>query len=332
MDTGLRLAIIAAVSDNNIIGRNGEIPWRLRSDLQRFAQLTKGHAVIVGRKTHESIVRRLGHPLKDRETIILTRSAGYGAPNCFVTDTWGSAMEIAQAIPHRRQAFVIGGEELYRRALPIAKEMFLTTVHTSCDGDTFFPAYNPADWEIVKSSCLDEPPDGDAYPSTFQHLRRLEGRLPVRRPPFVLLYNARLPEQERVMAEIEEHGECPFCTTTLAQSTLSTVVWQGRYWHVRPNRWPYPGTRLHLLVILNEHAERLTDLTPEALVEFVTLLQWLEHTYHVESGSVGVRFGDPRGNGATVNHLHAHFIVANPDVTAPDYQPVRFRMGPKPVK
>ena len=74
MDAGVKVSIIAAVAENGVIGRQGDVPWHLKSDLQRFKRLTYGKTVIVGRKTHESILRRLGHPLEGRRTIVVTRN------------------------------------------------------------------------------------------------------------------------------------------------------------------------------------------------------------------------------------------------------------------
>ena len=114
MDPRLTLSIIAAVAENGVIGYQGGMPWQLRSDLRRFAKLTKGHTVIVGRKTHESIVARLGHPLRDRNIIVVTHQPRYKAegPNCEVLDSWGMALEAASFLSG--EAFVIGGEQLYR--------------------------------------------------------------------------------------------------------------------------------------------------------------------------------------------------------------------------
>ncbi len=106
------------------------------------------------------------------------------------------------------------------------------------------------------------------------------------------------------------------------------VAKQGQYWHIRQNRWPYENTRIHLLIIHNEHAEKLYEITPEAAKELFELVQWAEKEYQIAGGAIGLRFGDIRSNGATVNHLHAHLISASiVKRDDPQYQPVRFRVG-----
>ena len=147
-------------------------------------------------------------------------------------------------------------------------------------------------------------------------------------PRFVYLENARFDEQRAIMREIEAAGVCPFCSGNDSETKLMSVIKEGKYWQVRENRWPYNNTRVHLLIIHNEHAEKLADVKPEAAVELFELVKWAESEYNVSGGAIGIRFGDPRTNGATVNHLHVHFIAANiTDRNDPNYQSVRFRVG-----
>ena len=165
MDSGVKITIIAAITNNCVIGKGGDIPWKLSSDLQRFARLTKGNAIIVGRKTHEAILRRLGHPLKNRTTYIITRQKGYSAPeSCHIVQSWDAA--IAGIEFSGFDAFVIGGADIYRLAIPVADRMCLTQVHTSCEGDTFFPECNWDKWKIVKSEFHRKSED-DEFDSVF---------------------------------------------------------------------------------------------------------------------------------------------------------------------
>lgn len=142
------IAIIAAVSDNNVIGRDNELPWAIKADLQHFAELTKGQAVICGRKTHESILKRLGHPLKGRKTVVLTRQKEYQVPDgCVQAASWEEALKEAA---EKEKIFVIGGEEIFKMALPDAQKMHLTRVHKIIDsGDAFFPQYDAGEWRLV---------------------------------------------------------------------------------------------------------------------------------------------------------------------------------------
>ncbi|MBI2623971.1 HIT domain-containing protein [Candidatus Parcubacteria bacterium] len=144
----------------------------------------------------------------------------------------------------------------------------------------------------------------------------------------LVLEHARELEQQKVMEDLLRQGICPFCPQHLPRAKFGPVLKQSLRWHVRENFWPYDNTRVHLLVVPFRHIERLAELTADEVRELFELLQWAEREYGVESGAVGIRFGDPRGNGGTVTHLHVHFIVANiTDKDDPKYQPVRFRVG-----
>ena len=134
-----RICIIAAVAANGIIGANGALPWRLPEDLRHFKRLTQGHAVIMGRKTWESI----GRPLPDRMNIVVTRTAGYAAPGATVVGSLRAAIEQCAG---RGAVFVIGGAELYREALALADTLYLTEIQRDFPGDTRFPELDPTRW------------------------------------------------------------------------------------------------------------------------------------------------------------------------------------------
>jgi dihydrofolate reductase len=157
------ISIIAAMADNRVIGRGGALPWDIPGDRRRFRELTMGHPVIMGRKTHESI----GRPLPGRMNIVLSRDAAFRAPGCSVA---GSLEEAILACSGADELFVCGGEELYRQALPLAERIYLTVVHLHCDGDLFFPPI-PADFaEIERKEC------GGGEPCTFILYRRRDVR------------------------------------------------------------------------------------------------------------------------------------------------------------
>ena len=164
------LAIIAAVSENRVIGRDNKLPWYLSSDLKRFKQMTIGHTVVMGRKSHESILERLGHPLAGRHSIIITRQRAYEAPACGIRSDIDSVFREATA-NHVRQYFVIGGEAIFDRALPAANIMHLTLVHTTCRGDAFFPNYDKSKWDTEKK-CFVPKDERNEYDSTFMTLLR----------------------------------------------------------------------------------------------------------------------------------------------------------------
>ena len=138
------LAVIAALGTNRVIGVGGGLPWRLPGDLKRFKALTLGHAVIMGRKTHESI----GRPLPGRRNIVVSRRAGLAVDGCEVAASFEAALALVagqDALP-----FVIGGEALYAAALPVATQLFLTLVPMAPQGDAYFPEVDAGTWQEVQ--------------------------------------------------------------------------------------------------------------------------------------------------------------------------------------
>ncbi len=123
---------IAAMSENRVIGRGSQIPWHLPEDFKWFKQTTLGHVLVMGRKTFESI----GRPLPGRETIVLTRS-GFSHPGV----TTAKTLEEVGAKVADRQAFIAGGAEIYRLALPRCSDLYLTLVKRPVEGDVFFPPF-----------------------------------------------------------------------------------------------------------------------------------------------------------------------------------------------
>ena len=143
------ISIIAAMTKNRVIGRDGVIPWSIPEDLRRFKELTMGHPIIMGRKTYEKI----GHPLPGRVNIILTRQRNYRVPGCKV---FHSLADAVVACGEDEEVFICGGGELYRHAISLAERIYLTLINIECAGDTFFPAI-PAEFEeterIEKDLC-----------------------------------------------------------------------------------------------------------------------------------------------------------------------------------
>ena len=155
--SALPLALIAAVAANGVIGANNELPWRLPDDMKRFRALTTGHAVIMGRKTWES----LGRPLPERQNIVVTRDRRYAAPGADVAATLDDALALIRLPP---PAFCIGGGELYRAAMERADTLFLTELDRDFAGDVTFPAFDRAAWrEVSRERQRSDPPDPIAY-------------------------------------------------------------------------------------------------------------------------------------------------------------------------
>lgn len=138
------LHLIVAHDETLLIGRDGDLPWRLPNDLKYFKALTLGQTVLMGRKTWESLPRR---PLPGRENRVLTRDAGYLAEGAQVFHT----LDAALAPPMQGELFVIGGASLYALCLPLARRLYVTEVHAHGEGDTYFPAYRAGDyWEVSR--------------------------------------------------------------------------------------------------------------------------------------------------------------------------------------
>ena len=138
-----QVSIIAAVSDNNVIGSANTLPWRIPQDLAHFKAVTMGSTLIMGRKTFDSI----GRALPGRTTIVLTRRGDFAAPGVLVARDASQALAM---VPGPR-AFVAGGAEIYRLFLPLASKLYLTRVHGNYDGDTSFPAIDWTEWRRVSS-------------------------------------------------------------------------------------------------------------------------------------------------------------------------------------
>ena len=135
----MHVALIAAVAANGVIGREGTLPWRLPEDLRHFRALTSGHAVIMGRRTWES----LPHALPGRQNIVVTRQSGYAAAGATTAPSLADALaKVAYPAP----AFVIGGGELYRAALPLARIAYITEIAQAFDGDATFPELPGCEW------------------------------------------------------------------------------------------------------------------------------------------------------------------------------------------
>lgn len=144
------VALAVAVAENGVIGREGGMPWHIRSELRHFRRVTMGKPLIMGRKTFAS----LGKPLDGRDNIILTRDPHFDAAGADIVNSAADALALARDYAEKRGAseiMVIGGAEIYRLMMPAARRVYLTRVHGSPDGDTRFPALGKDDWRLVSS-------------------------------------------------------------------------------------------------------------------------------------------------------------------------------------
>ena len=170
------LAIVVALAENGVIGRDNKLIWRLKSDLRRFRELTIGKPMIIGRKTHESI----GRPLPGRETVVLTRDRGFSAEGVHVAHDWDEALSRAERLADSMGAPEItigGGAEIYKLALPQVQRLYLTLVHAEPPGEAVFPPFDRGQFREIRREPRPKGPD-DEYAFTFLDLER--------RPPAAL--------------------------------------------------------------------------------------------------------------------------------------------------
>ena len=145
------IAIIAAMSRNRVIGREGAIPWHIPADLRRFRELTFGHTVIMGRKTFESI----GRPLAGRRNVVVTGQKNYSREDTLVVH---SLAEAIASSTRESELFICGGSDIYRQALPLCSRIYLTVVDLDIEGDRYFPPVPADDFRVVSREIISENP------------------------------------------------------------------------------------------------------------------------------------------------------------------------------
>ncbi|MDR2366213.1 MAG: dihydrofolate reductase [Zoogloeaceae bacterium] len=142
-----RVTLIAALARNRVIGLHNRLPWRLPEDLRHFRAATRGHTVIMGRKTWESLSAAF-RPLPERANIVISRQPGYPLPaGAHLARSLDDALALAQ---NAAEAFVIGGAQLYAAALPAAQRLLLTEIDQEITGDAWFPDFNPGEWRETR--------------------------------------------------------------------------------------------------------------------------------------------------------------------------------------
>lgn len=160
------ISLIAALTQNRVIGKNNDLPWHLPDDMKYFMNTTKGHAVIMGRKNYDSLPAKF-RPLRERHNIVISAQPNYTAPGATVVSSWGAAL--AEATAHTEpdeELFVIGGAQIYNLAMPAADRLYLTEIQTTLDGDTFFPVVDRSEW--IEKSRVHHPADSrHAYAFDF---------------------------------------------------------------------------------------------------------------------------------------------------------------------
>jgi dihydrofolate reductase len=167
----MKIVLVAAIGDNLVIGREGQLPWRLKSDLQHFRKITMNRPVIMGRKTHESI----GRLLPGRTNIVLTRDLSLVARGAVLATSLDAALGYARADAAKRgvdEIIVIGGGDIFAATMEMADRLEITHVHVSPEGDAVFPAIDPEVWQEISRKDHYAGPDDDASFTLATYVRR----------------------------------------------------------------------------------------------------------------------------------------------------------------
>ena len=159
------VSLVAAMAENRVIGRGGDLPWRLPRDMQHFKRITVDHTVIMGRKTFEEIQR----PLANRRNVVISRKPDFRPHGVTVVPSLKEALALGAT---EDEVMVIGGGEVFRLALPRADRIYLTIVHAEVEGDTTFPEFEGSAWVIDQEEHF-EADEKNAYPMTFRTYHRL---------------------------------------------------------------------------------------------------------------------------------------------------------------
>jgi dihydrofolate reductase len=159
--------MVVAAADNNVIGKENRLLWTLPNDMAFFKNVTWGMPVIMGRKTYQS----LGKPLKGRTNIVITGNKGFAPdPDVIVVNSINEAIEQAR-LTDAKECYVIGGGEIYKQAMPQTNRIYMTRVHVSPSGDTYFPSISDKEWKKISSTPF-EADDKHAYSYTFEIWQR----------------------------------------------------------------------------------------------------------------------------------------------------------------
>jgi len=146
----MKISLIVAMAENRVIGLKGKMPWHLSADLKHFKNITLGHPILMGRKTHEAI----GRALPGRDNIVISKNRAYQAADCMVFHEVAEAFAAFASVP---EIFVIGGATLYELLLPQADCLYLTQIEKTFQGDTYFPDFNPQEWqELTRRDVIDD--------------------------------------------------------------------------------------------------------------------------------------------------------------------------------
>ena len=142
----MRISIIAAVSNNGVIGKDNQLVWNLPIDMKFFMKTTEGHCILTGRKNYESIPEKF-RPLRNRTNIVITNQSGYGEqhPELKVVNNIDDGVELARSLSEK-ELFIIGGGQIYQQTIDLADRLYITEIKHQFDGDTYFPTIDQSEW------------------------------------------------------------------------------------------------------------------------------------------------------------------------------------------
>ena len=161
----MKISIIVAVAENNVIGKDNRLIWRMPEDMKFFKEKTEGHCVVTGRKNYESIPEKF-RPLPLRTNIVVTRQENYTAPGSIVVGSIYEAVETAREI-NEKELFIIGGADIYKQCIDLADCIYITRIHNDFEGDAFFPNVNLNNWKLTdRKVCKAD--DKNAHDYTFE--------------------------------------------------------------------------------------------------------------------------------------------------------------------
>ncbi len=165
----MEISLIAAASLNNVIGKDGDIPWHMPRDMKLFQDMTLGHFILSGRKNYLSIPRKF-RPLKDRVNMVVTRNSSFQEEGALIFNDISAAIEHARK-NGEKELMIIGGGEIYRQCLELADNIYLSRIQAEIEGDTFFPELNKENWQLTEERYFDKD-ERNPYDFQFEHYKR----------------------------------------------------------------------------------------------------------------------------------------------------------------
>jgi dihydrofolate reductase len=318
--------IIVARDKYRVIGVDGDLPeWHLKSDMNRFRELTTGNVVVMGRATYESI----GRPLPNRKNVVVSTGLQNAPKGVKVAKTYRDAIAYAKkyANKHNCDIYIIGGQSIYDLALrnDNVDNILMTLVNGEFEGDTYFPSIPIDQWRLNEYE-IHSKDNNNTHDFAYMNFVK---RRPGEGYNVIFYYpSSRSEDQTQKMREIENLGICPFCEDWLEWYHDSPILHRSEHWVVTPNDNPYKNTAMDLLLISKHHCINFRNLPEAARLDLGNVIAWVENNCGINYFGLGMRVGPVDKVAGSINHLHAHIKVG--DVDEPNHKPVTFKMSSRP--